>query len=128
MSRDRRGSTTPSRQSPRMRARVLALLALALLVPAIPPAGAATTSYVPGLVLDGTVPAFVSGTVAGAEVTLTLGAAPATAPAPPSYVPGLVRDGPVPAFVPGTVAGAEVTLTIGDAAATQHATGGSVTV
>jgi hypothetical protein len=60
-----------------MRARcLLAALAL-LLLPALP-AQAATTSYVPGLVLDGTVPGYVSGTVAGAEVTLTVGDASAT--------------------------------------------------
>jgi hypothetical protein len=60
-----------------MRARVLASLALLLLLlPA--PAHAATSSYVPGLVLDGTVPAYVTGTVAGAEVKLTIGDASAT--------------------------------------------------
>ncbi|MEA3202876.1 MAG: hypothetical protein QOI63_542 [Thermoplasmata archaeon] len=60
-----------------MRARGLALLPLLLLLPA-PCASAATTSYVPSLVLDGTVPAYVAGTVAGAEVTLAIGASSAT--------------------------------------------------
>ncbi|MHB1261868.1 MAG: hypothetical protein ACYC2H_09160 [Thermoplasmatota archaeon] len=50
----------------------LALILLALSTLAMP-VGAVTTSYVPGMVLGGTVPAFVSGAPEGAIVSLSLG-------------------------------------------------------
>jgi hypothetical protein len=60
-----------------MRARVSIPLALALLL-SVPAAGAETARFVPGLVLDATVPAYVTGLPAGSEVTLAIGDASAT--------------------------------------------------
>jgi hypothetical protein len=63
-----------------MRARVTMafVLSLLLLPMGAHSASAATATFVPGLVLDGTVPAYVSGTTAGTEVKLTIEGASAT--------------------------------------------------